>query len=154
VDRSAVARKAEICNGLASECRKLGITFLLHNHASEFEGSPSEMELLLPLSDPARVRLVFDVGNPFSVGLDPVYFTRSHLDGIDVFHIKDVRREPDGKYRIVPLGEGQIDLPGIYRVVKERNWSGWWLTEHEDRVPDPRPSVRACRAYLRKITGI
>jgi len=151
--------KAEGLNKVGDACRKEGLTFCYHNHTAEFEGAPSQMDILLKETDPKLVWLNYDVGNAYPKGPDPAAFSAEHYKRIAIYHLKDAVEGPaGGKPVFTDLGAGKIDLKGVSAPVLDSDWQGWLVVEREgtwpNPLPDPEGKLRQCRQYIRQITGI
>ena len=96
-----------------------GLTLAIENHQDL--GS----EELVALSERlgAHCGICFDTGNAFSVGEDPVAFTRRAAHRIRHVHLKDYVAQftPDG-YRLVrcPIGDGAVPFREIASILEER----------------------------------
>ncbi|MCA1595663.1 MAG: TIM barrel protein, partial [Chloroflexi bacterium] len=84
-------------------------------------------------------------------GVDPVRAVR--VIGRRVFgvHLKDVK----GGDRFTPLGEGDLDIVGLLRVLNGLHYSNVMALEYEDHpenpIPDITSSLAAVRAAVLKI---
>jgi len=68
----------------------------------------------------ANVGVVFDTGNPFAVGEDPVAFARRAVHRIRHVHLKDYRAQfTDDGYRLVrcAIGDGAVPFEQLRRVL-------------------------------------
>ena len=157
-DTELAHTKAEGLNRVGEACRKEGLKFCYHNHTAEFEGAPSQMDIILKETDPKVVWLNYDVGNAYPHGPNPAVFSAEHFRRIAIYHLKDAVAGPDGKAQFTDLGAGKIDLKGVVAPVLDSDWQGWLVIEREGKWPnpvaDPEGELRQCRQYLRQITGI
>ncbi|MDB5264340.1 MAG: xylose isomerase, partial [Adhaeribacter sp.] len=73
-------------------------------------------------------------------------------------HLKDVRPntgDAGGRaYIFVELGQGKVDLPGVFKALQQVKFKGWGIVEL-DSVPEKEKTPRQCgeitRAYLNSI---
>ena len=96
------------------------------------------------------------------LGEDLLTFYRDYHDRISTFHLKDTAspRQPDRvRYAQDPEiaddgtrwfwepGLGTLDLPGLYRLLKEHRFTGWMSIEY-DGSPDLLASMALTRYHL------
>lgn len=114
-----VAHARAVLIGEAALARDEGLRIGIENH-QDF-GS----EELLALADEAgdNVGIVFDTGNPFSVGEDPVAFAERVARRLVHVHLKDYRAQfTDEGYRLIrcAIGDGCVPFDSIARVIEQR----------------------------------
>jgi inosose dehydratase len=128
-----------------SQVEQAGLTASFHPHISTFIESPWEIEILLERTD---IHLTLDVGHMALAGADPVKCVRDWADRINHVHIKDVRVEvlqaARAQHRAdfdiwwadvcVPLGQGDVDIPGVLDALVAVGYQGWLVVE-QDRGP-------------------
>ena len=96
-----------------------GLVLAIENHQDV--GSEELIDLVEELGPHAGICL--DTGNPFSVGEDPVAFTRRAAHRIRHVHLKDyVAQFTDEGYRLVrcAVGDGAVPFKEIAAVLEER----------------------------------
>ena len=134
----------------------LGIPMAYHNHMGSLGEGPDEVDALMDAADPKYVKLLLDVAHYAQGGGDPARAIRNHRDRILFLHIKDVESvtptaESRSNYRFVELGRGRVDLPGVFRALKEVKFRGWGIVEL-DSVPDksrtPKESAIISKKYI------
>jgi inosose dehydratase len=147
---------------------RFGLPIAFHGHTDTHVETEEQLEAFLADTDPERVSLCFDTGHHAYCGGDPVGFMRRHHDRVSYMHFKNVdgaireRVEADG----IPLetateigvwcelSEGTIDYAELGRVLREVEYDGWVMVEHDMRRPPPHvplPIARRARAYLREV---
>ncbi len=128
-----------------SQVEQVGLTASFHPHISTYVESPWEVEILLDRTD---VNLTLDVGHMALAGADPVQCVRNWAGRINHVHIKDVNvevlRTARAQHRAdfdvwwadvcVPLGQGDVDIPGVLDALVEVDYQGWLVVE-QDRGP-------------------
>jgi len=104
------------------------------NHENHPEKTADEIKAKVDLGD-ERIGVAIDTGWLGSQGLDGPTAIRELGPRVRHLHVKDVRAP--GGHETVPLGEGCVDLPGIFRELKAIGYTGWlsWEDEPEDRNP-------------------
>lgn len=139
----------------------LGIPVAYHHHAGSLGEKPDEIERVLEAADPKYVRLLLDVAHYRVGGGDPVAAIHRYADRLLFLHIKDVRIPAPGKappsFQFVELGQGQVDLVGVFRALTEVHFRGWAIVEL-DSVPDhartPKDSAAMSKRYLEQVIGM
>lgn len=91
-------------------CKKAGIQFVYHNHATEFdpvEGGKSAYELILSQTDKELVKMELDLAWAAKAKQDPIALFRENPGRFPLWHVKDF----DLKHNeIMPIGKGSIDF--------------------------------------------
>jgi inosose dehydratase len=119
--------------------------------------TPEEVAEILAHCDPKNVKLELDVAHYHQGGGDPVAAIRKYQGRLNALHLKDVRPKTDATdpkaYTFVELGQGKVDLPGVFKALQEIKFKGWGIIEL-DAVPDKSKTPRQCaeitKAYLNK----
>ncbi|MFI6709712.1 TIM barrel protein [Nonomuraea sp. NPDC050478] len=129
-------------------CRDAGFEPAFHHHLGTYVETPEDVERLLELTD---VQLCLDTGHLLLAGGDPVTALRDWSGRIGHVHVKDGDRailaralddgvdlrELMGRGGFAPLGEGELDLPGVVRALEETGYTGWVIIE-QDTLPGRR----------------
>jgi inosose dehydratase len=137
-----------------------GITLAYHHHMGAVVESPDDIGMLMRLTDPACVSLLFDTGHAYFGGAtDPVPLLRKHAARVAHVHCKDVRPSVIAKARndgwsflrgvlagtfTVP-GDGVIDYDAVLGVLHQAGYRGWLVVEAEQD-----PAVAPSYAYAKK----
>lgn len=146
-----------------------GLQMCFHPHAATYVEAPHEIDRLMQLTDPTLVRLGPDTGHLTLGGGDPLTFLERYFDRLGALHIKDVNpaalervRREKLDYREAcaagvwtEIGSGAVDFPGLFKLLKDRNWAGWVIVETDHtRRETALESSRLSREYLREVIGI
>jgi inosose dehydratase len=127
--------------------RDAGLEPTFHHHACTYVETPEEIDTLLQGSD---VGLTLDTGHLLIGGGDPVAAVRRWGGRINHVHVKDVRtavlqevvaeragmRAVWERRAFVPLGEGDLDVPGFLDALMAGGFEGWLVVE-QDVLPSP-----------------
>lgn len=164
---------AGVLNRAGERCRDAGITFCYHNHGWEFlevDGT-SGLDRLLELTDPGLVKVCVDVFWALWGGRDPLELIRRYIDRLAFVHMKDLkytgpeprpagvlsplfpRRPLNGQAEYAELGRGEIDLPGVWRLIAPAN-PEWLVYEQDESSLPPEEAAAISRRYLRERLGI
>lgn len=166
------AGAAKLVACIAKSAQDLGVRSVFHHHAGTYVETPAEIERLLAVTDPSLLGVCLDTGHYFYGGGDPVAFARAHLSRIWHLHLKDIRAKVLAEVRqnqigfleairrgvFAELGQGDVDLAGVIRVLTEGGFDGWGVFEQDvdPAVPGTNPlaSARRSREYLRSVAAV
>jgi hexulose-6-phosphate isomerase len=121
VDQSSVSepdiqkRLIDALQATVPEAEKLGVSLCL-----ETDLDPDAFAKLLDRLPSKRVTVNYDIGNSASLGYDPKAEFAAYGKRISDIHIKD-RLRGGGS---VPLGEGNADIPLVFRLMEDVGYSG------------------------------
>ena len=158
VESADYARLGRVLTEIGKRTADLGIPVAYHHHAGSMGEKPAEIRQVLDATDPRYVRLLLDIAHYQVGGGDPVKAVHEYADRLLFLHIKDVRIPAPGKplpsFQFVELGQGQVDLPGVLRALREVKFAGWGIVEL-DSVPDhartPKESALMSKEYLERL---
>lgn len=155
--QSDLQKYGRILNEIGKRTRDIGIQTTYHNHMHQLGETPQEVDVILENCDSENVKLLLDVAHYHQGGGDPVKAIRQYQNRIKALHLKDVRPKggSDSKaYTFVELGQGKVDLPGVFKALEEIKFKGWGIIEL-DAVPEKEKSPRQCaeitRTYLQTL---
>jgi inosose dehydratase len=148
---------------IAAHAAELGVLATLHPHVGTVVEGPGEVDRVLAGS---RIPLCLDTGHLLIGGTDPLELARRAPDRIAHVHLKDVdvalagrvrtgevtytEAVREGIYR--PLGEGDIDIPGIVGVLTAAGYTGWYVMEQDTILgAEPRPGAGPLGDVLRSV---
>lgn len=105
----------------------LGVTILLEPHGILTDSIEGMQAILDQLGAPPHLGVNMDTGNAWLGGADPVAFARAFKDRIGHVHWKDLPAEWESMrgtmygcgFGPVALGEGVIDIAGVYGVLND-----------------------------------
>ena len=160
LDAAAWSRFAESMRRATGLCRERGYEPTFHPHGASYVETPQEIEEMLKRTD---VGLCLDTGHLVIGGGDPLAAVRDWALRINHLHLKDVRRAVidqviarqgvmmdfwrEGAF--CPLGDGDLEIDGILRGLRDRGFAGWLVVE-QDMLPRPDESPdRAARDQQR-----
>ena len=132
--------------------KEYDIKVAIHNHGpsdKHFPTPQSALKVIQPM-DP-RVGLCIDVGHTMRAGVDPVAAAQEAGARLLDMHTKDVRRESNGSWPAVNVGDGSIAIPALFRQLEKMGYPGYCNLEHELRGEDKLPDMRISFAYMRGV---
>lgn len=152
------ARKAvEDFNTAGKVLADNGITFCYHVHGYEFW--PYEdgtlLDYIIKNTDPRYVSFEMDVLWTQFGGGDPVKLLEKYGDRWKLMHLKDLRKgvKKDltgltSSENDVPLGTGELDIPGILRAAKKVGIEHYFIEDESSHVNEQVPQSVA---YLKSL---
>lgn len=157
---------ANAVNKVGEITLKYGVRSCFHNHVGSVIETREEIDRLFGMVDRDVVFQGPDIGHLLWAGADPVQFCRDYADDIVSVHIKDI--DPDVLQQGVAaewaynqfseagifaeLGEGCVDFPAIFDILKGAGYEGWIIVE-TDRTMKPTAfeSAKISRSYLSSL---
>jgi len=124
----------------------------MHNHASmrpdEFS-TPDDFKKALE-GRSKYMRMNLDIGHFTAAGFDPVSYLEQNHERITTLHIKDRKRNRDGKQGAnVPLGTGDTPVKEVLRLLKTKKYPIPAMIEYEYNGADTIAEVRRCLDYVK-----
>ena len=131
--------------------KEYGIKLAVHNHGPEDKQFPTPESILEVIGgmDP-RIGLCMDVGHTARTGDDVVESIRKAGARLLDMHIKDLADFKD-KDSQVPVGDGKMPIPAIFRELKKMNYAGGVMLEYEIEEANPIPGMLKSFAYMRGV---
>jgi len=162
---------AETLNLIGEKCLQVGVKAHYHPHINTLGEEKENVDKIFSMVDFTKVFAGPDPAHLFLGGYDPVEFFRKYAEHIVYCHMKDVarpytpqnwrtkldemqkKRAEDPSVQQIPLfcelGEGQLDIPALFRTLQENNYDGWVTVEIDSTTkPSPRISAEINRRYL------
>jgi inosose dehydratase len=151
-----------VMNEIGKQTADLGIQTTYHNHMNQFGETPEEVDIIVQDMNPKYLRLLLDVAHYHQGGGKPAKAVLDYKDIIEALHIKDVqcplpeKPEDPKAYKFVELGQGNVDLKGVFDNLQKINFKKWAIVEL-DGVPvktrTPKESGEISKAFLRDKIG-
>ncbi len=153
------ANKANIVstlNELAKLVEQEGLTPVLHQHTGTCVESRDETYSVLESVDTRHLKFGPDVGQLTKGGQDAVKVVKDFLPIVQHMHLKDYNGKDKHLLGYCPLGQGNVDVPAILKMMNGRKISGMVMVELDNdwRDMSPTPSATLAeesRDYLRSI---
>jgi inosose dehydratase len=153
------ANKANIIsmlNELAKTVMDQGLTPVLHQHTGTCIESRDETYAVLDTVDTKYLKFGPDVGQLTKGGQDALKVVKDFLPLVQHMHLKDFNGKDPHLLGYCPLGQGQVNVPGILDLMEGRKISGMVMVELDNdfKSPSPIPSLelaKQSRDYLQSI---
>jgi sugar phosphate isomerase/epimerase len=141
---------ADQFNAIGEKVKTAGMTFGYHNHTIEFgkENGIVYFDELLKRTDPKLVYFEMDCGWVVVGGHNPVEYLSKYPERFPMLHVKDMIKQPDGKWRNVVMGKGSIDYRPIFRAATGLKH---YFIEQEEFEGDPFAELRANVDFMKKL---
>jgi sugar phosphate isomerase/epimerase len=134
--------------------RQYGIQLALHTHGGYmFGGSTDTATYLTDLGGP-ELGLCLDTAWLMQLGPthgNPVKWAERFAGKIHGVHYKDFVFESDAKWKDVPVGSGNLDLPAFVSALEAGGFNGYAVIEYEADPEDPVPALKKCVEQMRMI---
>lgn len=148
-------RLAQVMNEIGKQTADMGIQTTYHNHMHQLGETPEEVDIIVQEMNPKYVKLLLDVAHYHQGGGDPAKAIHQYKDRIHALHLKDVRCPLPGNsdpkaYKFVELGQGNVNLPAVFKALNEINFKGWGIIEL-DGVPDQGKTALSCAETSKKF---
>ena len=159
-------RFAEVLNEVGEITLKEGVRSCFHNHVGSVIETREEIDRLFSLVERDLVFQGPDIGHLAWAGADVVQFCRDYAGSIKTMHLKDIHpevlkegREKKWDYRtfsekgiFTELGEGFVDFPAMFDILKDAGFQGWVIVETDvTQKPSALESAIISRDYLKRI---
>ncbi|HEX2620242.1 MAG TPA: TIM barrel protein [Phototrophicaceae bacterium] len=145
-----------------------GLSIAFHHHCAGYVETPDEVREMLKRTDKDLVGLCLDTGHWHYAGGDAVQCVQEYGERVRYLHLKDCSASIAQQCRIghkdyfeavkagvfCPLGEGEVDFPGVIREMEKIGYSGWAIVEQDvltDDLDAPKQYSQANRDYLKSI---
>lgn len=147
---------------------ELGMQVVFHHHCAGYVETPDEVRELMNRAEPNLVGLCLDTGHWHYAGGDAVQCIQEYGERVRYLHFKDCSAEIAQKCRehkkdyfaavaagvFCPLGEGEVDFPGVIREAQAHGYEGWAIVEQDILTDDPdlpKRCSQANRDYLKSL---
>jgi inosose dehydratase len=157
---------AKVVAEAAQVTDEFGLDLVFHPHTSTYVETPQETEQFFDATSASKIGLCLDTGHCAYAGGDPVAEAEKFRKILRFIHIKDVDDKVMAKVRssdmnferaiaanaFTIIGQGSVDFPAFFRVLKKNGYSGWMVVEQDvtfgATVVPPVESVAASLKYL------
>jgi sugar phosphate isomerase/epimerase len=137
-------------NAIGEACKKAGIKFGYHNHDFEFIqlGDIRGYDILMNYTEPSIVCFESDIYWMVYAGVDPVEYFGKYAGRIELWHVKDMKDDPDKGF--AEVGTGTIPYDEIFQYA-ELSGMKYFFVEQDDCEMDPLLSIEISYNNLRTL---
>jgi inosose dehydratase len=154
-DESEIPGKIRIMAPFLNELGKIaidaGMEIGLHPHVNTIVETPSEIDMIMELTDPRYVGMAPDTGHIDLGGGKSLEIIRKYSSRLNYFHLKDVSGKfirPNFGPNLRELGKGEVDFPGVMTLLKEVGFKGWLNVEQDNTELTPAESATQSMKYI------
>ncbi len=148
-----IATFAQAIPKIRAWSREHDIQVGIHCHGGYlFGGSPDELEYLTDLGGP-EIGVCIDTAWALQIGPhhgNPVEWAKRFAGRITGVHFKDFVFEPNGQWKDVIVGTGNLNLPAFAAALKEGKFEGMAVIEYEAEPENPDAALKDCVESMRK----
>ncbi len=142
---------ADQFNEIGQKVKAARMQFGYHNHTIEFKTEDGILfyDELLKRTDPKYVVFEMDCGWVVAAGRNPVEWLSKTPERFPLLHVKDLVKQPDGKWKNVIMGKGTIDYRPIFKAATAMKQ---YFIEQEDYTFNPIEDLRQDAEYMRNFS--
>lgn len=139
----------DIFNRAGEACKKAGIQFAYHNHATEFDlvAGKSPYEMIMSGTDKDLVKMELDLAWAVKAKQDPVALFKQHPGRFPLWHVKDIDAARD---KITEVGNGIVDFKAVFAATATAGMKHFF---YEQDMVASLDSVKTSYNNLAKIIG-
>ncbi|XEC93741.1 sugar phosphate isomerase/epimerase family protein [Paenibacillus tarimensis] len=156
-------RIASACRRIADYAAGCGITTSVENHGYYVQSS-ERVRRLIHETNRDNFRTTLDIGNFLCVDEDPVSAVKNNIPYASMVHLKDFYLRPSYRHpgegwfqsahgsflRGAIVGQGDIDMPEVFRVLKGSGYDGYLSVEFEG-MEECKTAARIALANARRL---
>lgn len=161
-----IKKIADLITAVGRVTLKEGVAASVHNHVGSAVETRDEIDRLFEHADRSVVFQGADIGHLAWAGDDIVDFTRDYAESIKTLHLKDIDPKvlKEGiaakwDYKgfsdhgiFAELGEGMVDFPAMFAILKDAGFKGWIVVETDvTQKASALESAIISRNYLKSI---
>jgi sugar phosphate isomerase/epimerase len=126
-------KSADTFNQAGEQCKKSGLLFGYHNHASEFDTVDGQVlyDVLLNRVQPGLVHMEMDLGWVIAAGKDPMIYFAKYPGRFPLWHLKDMNI---AEKKSVEFGKGSVDIFGLLKHSKQAGMKYYFIEQEEYAV--------------------
>ena len=126
--------------------QKYQINIAIHNHGPGDKHYATDEQILKAIEGRhQRIGSCVDTGHFLRAKVNPVEPIRKLASRVYAIHLKDA----DAKGKDVIVGEGVLDLVGMFRALRDIGFSGPISLEYESEPDNPLPAISQCLVAVR-----
>lgn len=139
----------DIFNKAGEACKKAGIQFAYHNHATEFDlvEGKRPYDLIMSGTDKNMVQMELDLAWAVKAKQDPVALFKEHPGRFPLWHVKDIDSARD---KVTEIGNGIVDFKASFAAAKLAGMKHFF---YEQDMVASMDSVKTSYSNLSKMLG-
>ncbi|MDR3709089.1 MAG: sugar phosphate isomerase/epimerase [Capsulimonadaceae bacterium] len=116
----------------------------VHNHGGRHWLGSAELLSWVFSQTNNRIGLTLDTAWALDAGENPLAMAEKFGDRLYGIHVKDFIFDRARKPEDVVVGTGNLDLPGLLKVLDKVKFDGFAVIEYEGDVENPVPALKKC----------
>ena len=152
---SSFPKGKEIETALSLEplCEEFEIKIAIHNHGRRDNlGSPDALDRVFSNTS-TNIGLCLDTAWMLDSGYDPVEMAGKYRDRLHGVHLKDFVFERDGHPEDTIIGEGNLRLDALIKLLQDTGYHDFLTIEYEGDVENPVPNCKKCVEAIKTVLG-
>ena len=146
--RKYAKNMSEVAKVVKSET---GIQPAYHNHMNQLGETPEEVDIIFTEMNHNYILALLDVAHYTQGGGNPAEAVMKYKDILYATHIKDTKAvDSKSGYQFVELGQGRVDLAGVFTNLDKIKFKGWNIIEL-DSVPVKGRTALECGQTSKKF---
>jgi sugar phosphate isomerase/epimerase len=140
----------DVFNKTGEACKKAGVQFAYHNHATEFDQVEGHrpFDYILSNTDKELVKMELDLGWATKAGQNPVDLFKLHPGRFPLWHAKDMDKINKAPAEV---GTGIVDFKAAFDHAADSGMKYFFV--EQDQAPQPMQNVTNSYNYLKKLLG-
>ena len=127
------------------------IQLAVHNHGGRhWLGSATSLSHVFEQTSD-RIGLMLDTAWALDSGEDPLAMAEQFGNRMYGVHVKDFVFDQARKPADVVVGRGNLDLPGLVRILQAIDFQGATILEYEGDIENPVPALTQCVQEIRNV---
>ena len=152
-----IATAAETLVKASEIARDAEILFAVETH-DNWTNTEMLRSALRAAGEPEGIGLLWDLQHPwYFSGEEPEVSAKNLAGKVCNTHWKDLVRLPEGKYRLCPVGKGELPIDRLYAALRSIGYDGWFTLEWEKRwhpeIEEPEVVIPAFADFIRALTS-
>ena len=144
-----ISKSIEVFQKTGEACKKAGIGFAYHNHATEFdavEGGKTPYDLILSQTDKDLVKMELDLAWATKAGKDPAELFKQHPGRFPLWHVKDIKQDLK---TLTEVGNGVVDFKHAFAAAQTAGLKYFFV--EQDMAPEPIENITTSFQNLSKM---
>ena len=134
-------------------CEEYGVKVAIHNHGRKDNlGSPDALDRVFSRAS-NNIGLCLDTAWMLDSGYDPVEIAGRYRDRLYGVHLKDFIFRRDGHPEDTIIGEGNLRLDALIKLLSDSGYDQFLTIEYEGDVENPVPNCKKCVEAIKTVLG-
>jgi sugar phosphate isomerase/epimerase len=137
-------------------CDEYNVTCGIHDHGPEDKRWGKIAQIEAGLKDHnKKIGLCNDTGHFIRNGENPLEACGKFKDRLHAMHLKDFKKDANGKWEDCVLGDGGLDVNGVIKFLLDNKYAGVLAIEYEGKNPveSVQKSLERVKEAVRKARG-